>query len=128
MENEIKCHFCGGVAFIKRRDIVLDDEKITIKDEPYYECKKCKEQFCTSEQMFALDKRLHENFTFKRNIIVAGKSLAITIPSDIDLREKVFRKAVENDFVILEMSISSTNLEDVFRKLTLVQNQGGGSK
>jgi hypothetical protein len=30
--------------------------------------------------MFALDKRLHDNFTFKRNIIAAGKSLAITIP------------------------------------------------
>ena len=52
----------------------------------------------------------------------------VTIPSDMDLRENVFRKAVEKDFVILEMSISSTNLEDVFRKLTLTQNQGGGSK
>lgn len=52
----------------------------------------------------------------------------VTIPSDMDLRENVFRKAVEKDFVILEMSITSTNLEDVFRKLTLVQNQGGGSK
>lgn len=83
MENEIKCHFCGGVAVIKYEDIVIDDGKIIIKNEPYYECKKCKEQFCTSEQMFALDKRLHENFTFKRNIIAAGKSLAITIPSDI---------------------------------------------
>ncbi|HOZ35735.1 MAG TPA: hypothetical protein PLK55_02010 [archaeon] len=60
MENEIKCHFCGGTAIIKYRNVVLDDGKITIKYESYYEFKKCKEQFCTSEQMFTLDKRLHE--------------------------------------------------------------------
>jgi len=83
MENEIKCHFCGGVAIIKYRDIVLDNGKISIKGEPYYECKKCKEQFCTSEQMYALDKRLHENIAFTRSIITAGKSLAVTLPADL---------------------------------------------
>lgn len=89
MENEIKCHFCGGTAVIKYRDMVLDDGKITIKHEPYYECKKCKEQFCTSEQMFALDKRLHEQFAFKRNVIAAGKSLAITLPADLVTHYKI---------------------------------------
>lgn len=89
MENEIKCHFCGGVAVIKYEDIVIDDGKIIIKNEPYYECKKCKEQFCTSEQMFALDKRLHEQIAFKRNVIAAGKSLAITLPADLVTHYKI---------------------------------------
>lgn len=60
--------------------------------------------------------------------INGSTTIDVTIPSDMDLRENVFRKAVEKDYVILEMSISSTNLEDVFRKLTLAQNQGDGSK
>lgn len=83
MENEMICPFCKGIAVIKYRDVVLDDGKITIRNEPHYECKKCKEQFCTSEQMFALDKRLHENIAFTRSIITAGKSLAVTLPADL---------------------------------------------
>lgn len=89
MENKIKCHFCGGVAIIKYEDITIDDGKITIKNEPYYSCQKCKQEFCTSEQMFALDKRLHEQFTFKRSVIAAGKSLAITLPADIVTHYKI---------------------------------------
>jgi hypothetical protein len=45
MENEIKCHFCGGVALIKYRDIVLDYGKIVIKEELYYDSKNVKNSF-----------------------------------------------------------------------------------
>ena len=83
MEKEIKCPFCSGVAVLEYDDLILDNGKIIIKNEPNYKCKKCKQEFCTSKQMFHLDKLLHDTFLFKRNIIVAGKSLAVTLPSDV---------------------------------------------
>ncbi len=83
MNTKITCDSCGGEAILKYRDITLNDNKIIIKDEPYYECQKCKDCFVTNEQMKKLDKRIHESFIFKRNVIVAGKSLAVTLPADV---------------------------------------------
>jgi hypothetical protein len=57
--------------------------KLIIKKEPYYECQKCKDCFVTNKQMKDLDKRLHNSFIFKRNVIVAEKSLAVTLPKDV---------------------------------------------
>lgn len=83
MNKKIICDVCGKEAILKYRDITLDNGKIIIKKEPYYECQKCKESFVTSEQMKELDKRLYNSFIFKRNVIVAGKSLAVTLPKDV---------------------------------------------
>ena len=50
--------------------------------------------------------------------------LDITVTNDKDIREEIFRKTVDNGWVILEMNQNKTNLEEVFRQLTL--SQGGG--
>lgn len=48
--------------------------------------------------------------------------LEIGVKRGHDIREEIFRKTVENGWVILEMRQSRTNLEEVFRQLT--QSQG----
>jgi len=83
MENEIKCHLCKGKAELKSEELVLDEGRIIIKDSPYYKCIKCGEEFASSEQMQELSNQINTKFYFERLIINAGRSLAITIPSDI---------------------------------------------
>jgi len=83
MEKEISCHLCGGKAELMFEELLLDNGRIILRDSPYYRCKKCKEEFSTSEQMQLLSNKINSNFVFQRPIINAGRSLAITIPSDI---------------------------------------------
>ncbi|MBU0635558.1 AbrB/MazE/SpoVT family DNA-binding domain-containing protein [Candidatus Micrarchaeota archaeon] len=83
MEKEIKCHLCNGKAKLKFEELKLDNGRITIKESPYYKCSKCKEEFATSGQMQELSNQINTKFVFKRPIINAGRSLAITLPSDI---------------------------------------------
>lgn len=52
------------------------------------------------------------------------RKLDITVSSDRDIREDIFRKTVEKGWVLLEMNQHKTNLEEVFRKLTLSQEGG----
>ena len=47
--------------------------------------------------------------------------LTLEYPNVIDPREEIFEYAINNDWKILEMSRSKTSLEDVFRKLTVEQ-------
>ena len=49
------------------------------------------------------------------------KQLDITLSGDYDIREEIFRKTVEMGWVLLEMNQHKTNLEEVFRQLTLSQ-------
>ncbi|MDO8647930.1 MAG: AbrB/MazE/SpoVT family DNA-binding domain-containing protein [Candidatus Diapherotrites archaeon] len=83
MEKEIKCHLCGGNSILKFEELALNEGKLIIKDSPYYKCLKCGESFSTSEQMQELSEQINTKFSFKRPIINAGRSLAITLPSDI---------------------------------------------
>ena len=83
MEKEINCHLCGGKAVLKFENLKLDKGKIILKDSPFYKCLKCKEEFATSEQMHELSEQINTKFVFKRPIINAGRSLAITIPKDL---------------------------------------------
>ncbi len=46
------------------------------------------------------------------------KKLSIECTKGVDLRENLFRLAVENDWVLLEMRKEQASLEDVFRQLT----------
>jgi hypothetical protein len=71
---------------LKKRDIKLLGGKMVIKDSPYYECTKCGKTYATSEQMQELSDIINvqrQKFFFKRPIINAGRSLAITLPADI---------------------------------------------
>ncbi|MDD2478211.1 MAG: YgiT-type zinc finger protein [Candidatus ainarchaeum sp.] len=54
----MNCPFCKGSAKLEKADLILDNGKIIIKNEPNYKCKKCKQEFCTSDQMFHLDKKI----------------------------------------------------------------------
>ncbi|MFH1587465.1 MAG: YgiT-type zinc finger protein [Candidatus Diapherotrites archaeon] len=83
MEKEIKCHLCDGKAVLKFEELKIDGGKITIKDSPYYKCTNCKEEFATSELMEELSEQINTKFVFRRPIINAGRSLALTLPSDL---------------------------------------------
>jgi len=83
MEKEIKCHLCNGKAELKFEEMELDNGRILIRDSPYYKCKKCREEFATSEQMQELSDQINTKFVFERPIINAGRSLAVTLPSDL---------------------------------------------
>ncbi|MCR4336064.1 MAG: YgiT-type zinc finger protein [archaeon] len=83
MGKELTCHLCSGKAVLKFEEFELDNGKIIIKESPYYKCSECKEEFVTSEQMAELSNQINNNFVFSRPIINAGRSLAITLPSDI---------------------------------------------
>jgi ABC-2 type transport system ATP-binding protein len=47
--------------------------------------------------------------------------LEIGIQRGFDIRDEVFRATVEKGWVIYEMRLNKTNLEEVFRQLTLTQ-------
>lgn len=83
MEQKIKCHLCKGEAELKFETLELDNGRIILKDSPYYKCNNCKEEFSTSEQMKELDEQINTKFVFKRQLITAGRSIALTIPSDL---------------------------------------------
>ncbi|MBI5884902.1 AbrB/MazE/SpoVT family DNA-binding domain-containing protein [archaeon] len=83
MEKEISCHLCGGKARLKFEELYLDEGRITIKESPYYECMKCHGAFATSEQMKELSRQINTKFVFQRQVINAGRSLAITLPADL---------------------------------------------
>ena len=83
MEKEkIKCIFCGGKAEIKCEAIELLEGKVILKEQPYYKCEKCKKEFVTSKQMRETEKQINV-FSIVRPIVSTGRSLAITIPTDL---------------------------------------------
>lgn len=83
MEKEkIKCVFCDGEADLKYETIELLGGKVTLKEQPYYKCKKCGNEFITSEQMKETEKQINV-FSITRPIVSTGRSLAITIPTDL---------------------------------------------
>lgn len=57
MDKQIEC-FCGGKAFLKTRNLRLKENSMTIKDTHYYKCRKCGDNFSTSEQMHELDAKI----------------------------------------------------------------------
>lgn len=75
MKSAIRCPFCNGKTTIKHRDINFDAGKIIIKNEPYHSCQKYKQDFCISEQMLSLDKKLQEQFKQKTKSSKAKNSL-----------------------------------------------------
>jgi ABC-2 type transport system ATP-binding protein len=54
-----------------------------------------------------------------------GAAFAISYTGDTDPREEVFRAAVENDWILLELSRTGASLEDVFVRLT-TRDQAAG--
>ena len=87
MEKKEECIFCGGKGKLAYEDIKLLGGKVIIKDAPHYKCQSCGEKFSTSKQMYQLSDKIqeirNERFIFHRSVISAGRSLAITFPSDL---------------------------------------------
>ena len=54
---------------------------------PAYQCPKCRYIFFTEQQANAMHRRtaalLQQRFAFERRVTISGKSLAITIPSEL---------------------------------------------
>lgn len=83
MEDEsMRCVFCDGKTELKHESLNLFDGKLVLKQQPYYKCKKCGEEFVTSQQMRETEKELNA-FSMMRPIISTGRSLAVTIPTDL---------------------------------------------
>ncbi|MFH1257219.1 MAG: AbrB/MazE/SpoVT family DNA-binding domain-containing protein [Candidatus Diapherotrites archaeon] len=82
MEKKVDCVFCGGETEVKCETIELLGGKVTLKEQPYYSCRKCKKEFVSSEQMRETEKQLN-SFSITRQIVSTGRSLAVTIPADL---------------------------------------------
>lgn len=52
---------------------------------------------------------------------LSGQLWRVTYNHSYDIREAVFRKAVERKWVILEMSVEKNNMESIFQELTKVK-------
>ena len=83
MEKEkIDCVFCSEKAELKYETVELLGGKVVLKQQPYYKCKKCGKEFVTSRQMRETEKQIN-SFSVSRPIVSTGRSLAITIPTDL---------------------------------------------
>ncbi|MBU2100420.1 AbrB/MazE/SpoVT family DNA-binding domain-containing protein [Candidatus Micrarchaeota archaeon] len=81
-KKELECGFCGGKTELKCESLELLNGKVVLKQQPYYKCKKCKKEFVSSEQMKETEKQIN-TFYVSRPIVSTGRSLAITIPTDL---------------------------------------------
>jgi hypothetical protein len=81
-KENVKCVFCEGEAELKHENIELLGGKFVLKQQPYYKCLKCRGEFVTSEQMRETEKQIN-SFYVSRPIVSTGRSLAITIPTDL---------------------------------------------
>ncbi|MFH1752253.1 MAG: AbrB/MazE/SpoVT family DNA-binding domain-containing protein [archaeon] len=81
MEEEVKCFDCNGKAQLMYEELSLFGGKIRLRDQPYYKCLKCKEEFVTSDQMRQTERELNA-FNITKTIVSTGRSLAITIPAE----------------------------------------------
>ncbi len=81
-KKEVRCVFCGGNAELKYEEIKLLDGKVILKEQPFYKCRKCKKEFITSQQMRETEAQLN-TFSVTRPVVSTGRSLAVTIPTDL---------------------------------------------
>lgn len=83
MSKEVKCVFCEGRAVLRFEELKLLGGKVVLNKAPYFHCNACKREFVNKEQMLATEKELKQKFGFNREVISTGRSLAITLPSDL---------------------------------------------
>ncbi len=82
-KTKIKCPICEGEAKLSKTSLKMFGGVVTLKDNPIYECRKCKEKFATGKTVDKTVKRARKEFSFARKLISTGGSLAITIPPDL---------------------------------------------
>jgi ABC-2 type transport system ATP-binding protein len=110
---------CGRVLIINEGKIVADGSPTELqssfqgKEQIYLELRAPEDAAAKLDNM--------ENVEKVEQIASNGDDLKrfnIESAKGVDLREKLFRLAVENDWVLLEMRQEQASLEDIFRQLT----------
>ena len=82
--------YCAKCSTLMQETILPEYEYVVglpLKDVSAYKCPNCNEIFFTEEQASSMEKRSKAlervRFGFERKITITGKSLAVTIPSDL---------------------------------------------
>jgi len=82
-KTKIKCPICEGEARLSKTSLKIFGGVLKLKDNPIYECSKCREKFATGKIVNKTVERARKEFSFARKLISTGGSLAITIPPDL---------------------------------------------
>lgn len=110
---------CGRVLIINEGKIVADGSPTELqssfqgKEQIYLELRAPEDAFTKLENL--------ENVEKVEQIASNGDDLKrfnLECTKGVDLREKLFRLAVENNWILLEMRQEQASLEDIFRQLT----------
>jgi hypothetical protein len=83
IKAKVKCPFCSGQAVLSKSNLRLFNGALTLKDNPTYECKNCRERFAMGKMVDNALENAKKEFAFTRPVISTGGSLAITLPSDL---------------------------------------------
>lgn len=83
LKTKIKCPICDGKAILSKSSLKLFNGAITISDNKMYKCEECGEKVATGKMIDKSMKKAGENFNFSKQIISTGRSLAITLPTDL---------------------------------------------
>lgn len=111
---------CGRVLIINEGKIVADGSPSELqssfqgREKIYLELKTPLENVKTKLANLENVEKVEQITTNGDNL----KKFIIECTQGVDLREKIFREAVENNWVLLEMRKEQVSLEDVFRQLT----------
>lgn len=82
-KTKIKCPVCEGEAKLSKTSLQMFGGLVTLKDNPIYECNKCREKFATGKMVDKTAEEARKQFSFARKIVSTGGSLAITMPPDL---------------------------------------------
>jgi len=83
LKTKIKCPVCEGNAKLSKASLKMFGGLVMLKENPIYECEKCKEKFATGKMVDSTVEKARKEFSFARKLISTGGSLAITIPPDL---------------------------------------------
>lgn len=80
---KMKCPICNGQAVLSKTNLNFFNGIVSLKDNPIYECTKCKEKFATRQMVDDTLAKAKQEFSFTRQVISTGGSLGITFPGDL---------------------------------------------
>jgi len=117
---------CNRVVIISSGEIVADDTSEVLRRDLAGQAiihLELKGELNDATEVFSAVEGV-ENVQAVSEIGNGTTKIDIAVLSDDDLREKIFATIVKKGWVILEMNHHKTNLEEVFRQLTITQEDG----
>lgn len=82
--------YCANCNILMQKSILSEYEYLVglpLKNIPTYKCPRCKQIFFTEKQSASMERKSQameqSRFGFERKITISGKSLAVTIPSEL---------------------------------------------